>query len=105
MLIIFGVIAFLLGPSVTNILSGFISIAPDQYDTFDWLSRGIVFMVLILITAMVYTVAAPKPKRMVSEHDLDKERKARIKAQEEAKKRQRQVRVKMAEDRKKNSEK
>jgi hypothetical protein len=105
LMIAFGVVAYLMGPILTNAVSDLISLPPDQYETFDWVSRGIVFIILSLITGLIYAAAAPKPKQMVSERALDKERKARIQGELEAKKRKNQVRAKMAQERKKNEQK
>lgn len=105
LIIVFAVIAYFIGPILTDAVSGMITIPNDQLEIFDWVSRGIVFILLTLIFGLIYAAAAPKPKQMVSERALDKERKDRIQAELEAKKRKNQVRAKMAQERRKNEQK
>jgi hypothetical protein len=106
-MIAFGAVAYITGPLLTDtaLNNNLISIPNDQIDAFDWISRAIVFMVMLLVTALLYAVAAPKPKRLVTERGLDKERKERIKAEEDAKKRKKRAQHKMAEARRKEAEK
>lgn len=104
LIIVFGVIAWILAPIVTDIvnnaglLQGF---PPELLERFDLISGGLIFMVMMLFTGLLYAVAAPKPTKSVSERDLDKERKARIAGEQEAKVRKKKAQAKMAADRKK----
>jgi uncharacterized membrane protein len=106
LVIVFGVIAYTLAPTVTNILydNGVIQgLSPDILERFDLISGVMIFFVMMLVTGMVYAIAAPKPKKQVTERQLDRERKERIAAEVEAKQRKRKAQAKMAEDRKKSS--
>jgi type VI protein secretion system component VasK len=108
LMIVFGVIAWVLAPIVTDILynNGVLqSLSPELLERFDLISGGMIFMVMVLITALLYAVAAPKPKKMVTERQLDKERKARIAAEVEAKQRKKKVQAQLAQERKKTQKK
>jgi uncharacterized ion transporter superfamily protein YfcC len=58
-----------------------------------------IFLTLMLIFVMFYAIFAPKPTKMISEKDLDKEKKLRQKEKLEQKRRRRQVNLKMAQER------
>ncbi len=102
LIVAFGAIAFIFGPSLTDVMRGFIPIAPADLETFDWISRAVIFFALVMIATLLYAIAIPKKKDMVSERTLDKERKDRIQAQKLEKERLKQVRAKMAKERSKN---
>lgn len=105
----FGAIAYVIGPVVTNsLLDNGILILEDnaQYEPMKLIISGVVFFAMTLIGALLFAIAAPKPKKAsanVSERDLDRERKARMQAELDAKKRQKKVRNEMAKARKKDS--
>jgi type VI protein secretion system component VasK len=104
LMIAYGAIAWAFAPSLSyTIQTNVATIPPDMLQYLDLISGGIIFLVLLLMTTLLYASAAPKPKRQVSENQLDKERKERIAAEVERKKRQRQVRTKMAEERRKQA--
>lgn len=104
LMIAFGVVAYVLAPLLTNLLdsSGLIAgLPPELYERMDLISGIIIFVVMMLSTALLYAIVAPKPKKVVTERDLDRERKARIAAEQEAKLRKKKVQAKMAEERRK----
>jgi heme exporter protein D len=102
LIIAFGAIAYIFGVPLTELLRGFIPISPDDLDTFDWISRAIIFLALVMIATLVYSIAIPKKKDIVTERALEKERNARIEAEKLEKVRQRQVKARMAKERTKN---
>lgn len=102
LIIAFGAIAYIFGQSLTDLLRGFIPIAANDLTTFDWISRAVIFFALVMITTLIYSIAIPKKKDVVSERALEKERKARVEAEKLEKIRKRQVQAKMAKERSKN---
>lgn len=105
----FAAIAYVIGPVVTNALldSGtlYLEDFATQYEPMKLIVSGAVFFAMTLLGALLFAVAAPKPKRAsanVSERDLDRERKARNQAELDAKKRRKKVRNEMAKARKKD---
>jgi predicted histidine transporter YuiF (NhaC family) len=102
LIVAFGAIAYIFGPTLTDILRGFIPIASNDLNTFDWISRVIIFLSLVMIATLIYSMAVPKKKDIVTERALEKERKARIEAEKMEKIRRRQVKAKMAKERSKN---
>lgn len=102
LIIAFGAIAYVFGTPLTELLRGFIPISTQDLDTFDWISRAIIFLALVMVATLVYSIAIPKKKDIVTERALEKERKARIEAEKLEKLRQRQVKAKMAKERSKN---
>ena len=54
-----------------------------------------IFLVLIALFAIMYAIFAPKPTKMISESQLDKEKKERERELRERKKRNRKVRIQM----------
>jgi uncharacterized membrane protein len=104
LMIAFGAVAYVLAPSLTTILenSGLIGgLSPELYERMDLISGVIIFMVMMLFTGLIYAIVAPKPKRAVTERDLDRERKARIAAEQAAKVQKKKIQAKMAEERRK----
>lgn len=59
-----------------------------------------IFLILMMIFAMFYAIFAPKPTKMISEKDLDKEKKLIAKEKLEQKRRRRQTNINMAKERK-----
>jgi len=57
------------------------------------------FMILMLIFAAFYAMFAPKPTKLISEQELDKEKKLREREKLAQKKRRRQVNLQMAKER------
>ncbi len=102
LIVAFGAIAFIFGPNLTDVLRSFIPIATADLGRFDWISRAVIFLSLVMIATLLYTIAIPKKKDIVTERALEKERKARIEAEKVAKQRKKQVRAKMAKERSKN---
>ena len=96
LIIAFGLIAFIFGPWLTDVVSGIIPIDNSDLDTLDWISRVVIFFALVMIATLLYAISIPKKKDIVSERALDKERKERIKAQMLEKQRKKQVRTKLA---------
>ena len=62
------------------------------------------FLILMLIFAAFYAMFAPKPTKMISEQELDKEKKLREKEKIAQRKRRRQVNLEMAKERRNKSE-
>jgi len=58
-----------------------------------------IFMVLLLIFASIYAMLAPKPTKMISEKELDQEKKLREKEKLLQRRRRRQVNLNMAKER------
>lgn len=104
LIIVFGAIAVVFAPTLTNIISDSITIPPSLADNFDLVSGGVIFFALVLSATMLYTIAAPKPKRGVTERGLDRERKERIQAAKDAKKTKQRAQAKMSRDRKKEAQ-
>jgi predicted histidine transporter YuiF (NhaC family) len=103
LIIAFGAIAFIFGASLTDLLVSMIpSIASVELTTLDWISRAIIFLALVMVATLIYSIAIPKKKDIVTERALEKERKDRMEAQKQEKLRQRQVKAKMAKERAKN---
>ena len=104
----FGAIAFVLGQPIADSLANsglFAGVYGDDYVTVTWIVRGVIFFVLVLIGALLFSFAAPKPKGStgVTERGMDKERKERLAAELEAKKRRKKVRNELAKARKNQS--
>lgn len=57
-----------------------------------------IFLVLIGVFAIFYAMLAPKPSKMISENQLEKEKKAREREYRERKKRNRQTRLDMMKE-------
>jgi len=78
-----GVVAFFLGPVVvdwldrSNVIKGFPP-ADIPSTTIDWILRGIVFVILVLLASLLVAAAAPKKKLAVTEVALTKERKVMV---------------------------
>jgi hypothetical protein len=105
----FGAIAYVLGPLVTNTLdqAGYLNTVDNtNYETVQLIVSGVIFFALVLFGALIFAVAAPKsktPANTVTERGLDRERKARMQADLDAKKRRKKVRNEMAKARKQQS--
>lgn len=55
----------------------------------------VVFLVLVLFYGLLYSVFAPRPPKMISESELDREKQQKLKEAERAKRRKREMRNKM----------
>jgi hypothetical protein len=58
-----------------------------------------IFMIVLLIFATIYGIFAPKPTKMISEKELDQEKKLREKEKLMQRRRRRQVNINMAKER------
>jgi uncharacterized ion transporter superfamily protein YfcC len=96
-------ISFALAAPVTDAVRKNISGVPAG-DTLQIAIGFGIFIVLMLVFAALYGVFAPKPTKIISEKDLDKEKKLREKEKIAQRKRRRQVNLDMARERRERNE-
>ena len=94
--IVSAVIGYIVGPGLATWAGGQFHFEPT--DSIQWVFRGVVFVVVLGITAALLAMATPKPKsqKMATEQALAKERDERRKEQVARKKRQREINREMA---------
>jgi uncharacterized BrkB/YihY/UPF0761 family membrane protein len=106
--IIIGILALLSfvvsAPVHEFLIDRFGSQIPDEPEI-QYLVAGGIFLVLLMFVAMLYSITAPKPPKMVTEKELDREKRERERERLEQKKRQRAMREKAARDRQRQSKK
>jgi uncharacterized membrane protein YhaH (DUF805 family) len=95
-----GVIAYVLGEPVmqwmktSRIVPGFPS--PDvPMDTWYWIARGVLFVVMLMFASLIVAAARPKQKSEVRETDLKKEREKMVRQNKARKVLQQQINRKM----------
>lgn len=91
-------IAFVGAKPVTDLLRKTVSGVPAGDGLTVAVGFGL-FMILMLVFAAFYAMFAPKPTKMISEQELDKEKKLREREKAAQKKRRRQVNLNMARER------
>ena len=95
-------IAFVGAKPITAILRENVSGVPEGDGLQVAVGFGI-FLTLMLIFVMFYAIFAPKPTKMISEKELDKEKKLRQREKLEQKRRRRQINLEMARERRKQN--
>ncbi len=99
--------AFVLSDPVNKVLRNNILKSNYPFDNqteMQYIVMGGLFVIFVLVAAMVYAVFAPKPSKLITEKQLEKEKEIKRKEALMAKKRKRQIQRKMAEDRKRKRE-
>ena len=105
-LILLGV-AFVLADPVNDMLRD--SLLKDRYPydiqtEMRYIVTGGLFIIFVLVAAMIYAVFAPKPTKLVTEKQLEKEKEIKRKEALAAKRRKRQIQRQMADERRRERE-
>ncbi|MFN8374607.1 MAG: hypothetical protein U0694_17225 [Anaerolineae bacterium] len=94
LIVAYGVIGYFISPYVQNFLVNRLN-ANITGSEFRYVVAFAIFIVLVLLTALVYAVAMPRPRDNVKDGDIAKERKAMEQAKLERKARRRKVKKDM----------
>ena len=97
----FGLIAYIVSEPVQDMLVQNISGFPREQEA-QYVVAAVIFISLVLIGGVIYSIFAPKPPKLVTERELKKERDRREQEEKDKKRRRRKVQEQMAEDRRKN---
>lgn len=100
LIVAIGAVSYILSEPAHKFLSENMSGVPADKEV-GYVVGFVIFIVLMLFIAMIYAAFAPKPPKLVSEKQLQKEKDDREREMRERKKRQRAISRKMAEERKK----
>jgi type VI protein secretion system component VasK len=100
-LILGGGFAYLVSPSVTSWLD--LRVEGTFPPQMRLIVAGVIFLLIILVLGMVFSVFQPKTPKGVSEKDLDKEKQERLKEQQAAAKRRKEMQTKMRQRNRENS--
>jgi hypothetical protein len=71
----------------------------ESFEVVGYIAGGVVFVVLLMIVSMLYTIFAPRPEKLTSESQLKRERDDIDAERRAKKKRQQQIRRNMAKER------
>jgi hypothetical protein len=93
-LLIGGVIAYFASLPVKNFIVQRITTIPNTPEIQIAVGIGI-FLMVVMVMALVYSVFQPRIPKGVSEHDLDKEKQARLREELAAKRRKKDMQAKM----------
>jgi len=94
LIVAYGIIGYIIAPSVQSFLITRLN-ASIQGAEFRYVVAFAIFIVLVLLTAMVYAIAMPRQRDNVKDGDIAKERKAMTQAALERKARRRKVKKDM----------
>ncbi len=86
-----GILAYLLAPSVNEFLRGTLTGFPGPTPTWNLITTGILFGVLVLLVAGIVAAAAPKRKSTVTEKELVKSRATMVHEKKARKMRQQEI--------------
>ncbi|MGB1285946.1 MAG: hypothetical protein ACPG7F_05380 [Aggregatilineales bacterium] len=94
--IIGGVAAFFGSEPLADALSTYTGAIPaDQADILQLIMGGLIFLLIVMIFAMIGAAFAPKPEKMATERQMEREKKEKEKERLAAKKRKKEMRAKM----------
>lgn len=96
--IIAGAIAYFASEPALEVVKTYIAIgdAPEMR----WVVAGAIFLLIIMVVGMLYTVFQPRLPKGVSESDLDREKQEKAKEAAAAARRKREMQAKMRQQRK-----
>ncbi len=97
-----GAIAFALSLPLTDLVVNNGILVPDASLTRDLIQAGmggLIFVIVILLVFLVFAAFAPKPSKMTSERQLERERRENIAEQKAKRKRKRQANKQLAAQR------
>lgn len=70
----------------------------DGFEEIGYVAGGAVFVVLLMITSLMYSAFAPKPEKIVSERELLREKKERAAEKKARERRKKEIYRQQAED-------
>jgi len=98
-----GAIAFVLSEPATQLLRDNLDDIPAA-DEVQYVVGGMIFLMLLMLSGMIYAMFAPKPQKRVTEQDLKKERTMKEREKLAAKKRKHALNRKAAEELKRRNQ-
>ena len=99
-------IAYVLSKPLNELLQRQVANYPfDSADLIQLIVGAVIFVVGIMLAAMIYAAFAPRPTKLATEKQMEKERNEKIREKEIMKRRKREVNRKMAEEVKQRTQK